>query len=312
MAVSHARADLALIGFGNVARRFVTLLDERRDWLARHCDLECRIVGIATRSHGSRFDPRGIEPATLDRDSQRPRLPESSMAPHIIERLGESDADLRIVVETTTLDVRQGQPALDHVRAAIAARCDVVTANKGPVAFAYAELRDAAAAAGVSFLFEGAVMDGVPIFSLVRDALPAIDIAGFRGVINSTTNHILTAMERGEDFAAALARMQAEGIAEADPSLDVDGWDAAAKTAALANVLLDAGITPHGVRRTGIGAGDAARAREASSRGRRLKLVASASRTNGGVLAAVEPVELQDEDLLAGLDGKGERAGSSD
>ena len=99
----------------------------------------------------------------------------------------------------------------------------------------------------MSFLFEGAVMDGVPIFNLVRETMPTVRIEGFRGVVNSTTNHILTALENGEAFAPALAHMQAEGIAEADPSLDVDGWDAAAKAAALANVLLDA--AGHAARR---------------------------------------------------------------
>jgi len=302
--VTHARADLAFIGFGNVAKRFVTLLDERREWLARECDLECRAVGVATRTHGSRFDARGIHLPEPTSENHHSILPESSPALEVIDRLGQSDAALRIVVETTTLDVRGGRPAIDHVRAGIAAGCHVITANKGPVAFAYADLRDAAAAAGVSFLFEGAVMDGVPVFNLVRETLPAVDITGFRGVINSTTNHILTALERGEEFASALARMQAEGIAEADPSLDVDGWDAAAKTAALANVLLGARITPHDVRRTGIGPDDATRAREARSRGRRVKLVASALRGKDGILATVQPEELPAGDPLAGLDGK--------
>jgi homoserine dehydrogenase len=302
--VSLARADLALIGYGNVARRFVSLLDERRAWLADECGLECRIVGVATRTHGARYDPRGIDFGELNRDGQKPRA-QQPMALHVIERLGQSDAPLRIVVETTTLNVESGQPAIDHVHAGIAAGCHVVTANKGPVAFAYASLRSQADAAGVGFLFEGTVMDGIPVFNLARETLPAVGILGFRGVINSTTNHILTALEQGEDFEAALARMQAEGIAEADTSLDVDGWDAAAKAAALANVLMDARITPHDVRRTGIGHADAARARESAGRNRRLKLVASATRDESGrVLAVVEPVELSRDDLLACLDGK--------
>jgi homoserine dehydrogenase len=302
--VSHARADLALIGYGNVAKRFVTLLDEQRGWLAREYDLDCRIVGVATRTHGARFDSRGINFSDLNRDGQKPRA-QDSMAQHIIGRLGQSAATLRVVIETTTLDIRGGQPAIDHVRAGIAAGCHVVTANKGPVAFAYSELRDAAAAAGVSFLFEGAVMDGIPIFNLVRETLPAVEILGFRGVINSTTNHILSALERGERFDSALARMQAEGIAEADPSLDVDGWDAAAKAAALANVFMDARITPHDVRRQGIGPADGIRAQDATARGRRLKLVASAARDErGAVTVSVEPVELARDDLLADLDGK--------
>ena len=281
------RADLALVGYGNVARRFASLIDERSSRLVADYGLDCRIVGTSTRSSGAIF--RGE------------RCQDSF---ELIQRLAGSDAELRVVVETTTLDVKDGEPAIAHVRAAIAAGCHVVTANKGPVAFAYRSLSDAAARAGVRFLFESAVMDGIPIFNLVRQTLPAVDVVGFEGVVNTTTNHIITAMESGEAFDAALARMQADGIAEADASLDVDGWDAAAKTAALANVLLEANITPHDVRRTGIDAGVGARARAALTRGHRLKLVASATRHGSGRMTyAVEPRELPSTHLLAALDG---------
>jgi homoserine dehydrogenase len=305
------RADLALIGFGNVGRRFARLLVEKSASLAAEYDLSCRIAGIATARHGAAWDSDGInaegaiarvergEPVSAD------RTPSSELSSFdIIERLGRSDADLRVVVETTTLDIAAGQPAIDHLRAAFAAGCHVVTANKGPAAFAFAPLRAAADAAGVSFLFEGAVMDGIPVFNLVRDTLPAVEILGFRGIVNSTTNHILSALEDGEPFGPALARMQAEGIAESDPSLDVDGWDAAAKTAALANVLMAAGLTPHAVERTGIGPQTADAARHARERGRRLRLVASASRrADDGVEATVTPMELRADDLLAGVRG---------
>jgi homoserine dehydrogenase len=305
------RADLALIGFGHVGRRFVRLLAETQDRLRSDYDLACRVVGIATARHGTAWRPGGLdaeaEAVRVERGgtvgSDDPPGPASSL--EIIERLGRSDAELRVVVETTPLDIGAGQPAIDHVRAGIAARCHVVTANKGPAAFAYAALRDAAASAGVSFLFEGAVMDGIPIFNLVREALPAVTILGFRGVVNSTTNHILSALEEGAEFMPALSRMQAEGIAEADPSLDLEGWDAAAKTAALANVLMDARITPLAVDRSGIGEWSGDRARYAKVRGRRLRLVASASRrTDGTVHAMVAPSELPAEDLLAGLRGQ--------
>ncbi len=306
------RADLALIGFGNVGRRFARLLGEKSARLAADHDLTCRIAGIATARHGVAWEAGGIdaeaviarvergEPVSTDRS---PSAPPTSF--DIIERLGGSDAQMRVVVETTTLDIAAGQPAIEHVRAAFAAGCHVVTANKGPAAFAFATLRAAADAAGVSFLFEGAVMDGVPVFNLVRETLPAVEILGFRGIINSTTNHILSALEDGEAFGPALARMQAEGIAESDPSLDVDGWDAAAKTAALANVLMNAELTPHAVERTGIGEHTADAARHARERGRRLRLVASASRrANGAVDAAVALTELRADDLLAGIRGQ--------
>ena len=142
-----------------------------------------------------------------------------------------------------------------------------------------------------------------PIFNLVRETLPALEILGFRGVINSTTNHILTALEHGDDFNAALARMQAEGIAEADPSLDVDGWDAAAKTAALANVLLGGRVTPHTVERDGVTAAAAEAVVAARAAGSRVKLVASAERTDGRVRARVRLTTLPATDLLAGLEG---------
>ena len=306
------RADLALIGFGNVGRRFARLLVEQGARLAAEYDLSCRIVGIATARHGVAWEADGIdaetaigrvergEPLAADRTASGP-----ATSFDVIERLGRSDAELRVVVETTTLDITAGQPAIDHVRAAFAAGCHVVTANKGPAAFAFASLRAAADGAGVSFLFEGAVMDGIPVFNLVRETLPAVEILGFRGIVNSTTNHILSALEDGEAFGPALARMQAEGIAEADPSLDVDGWDAAAKTAALANVLMNAGLTPHAVARTGIGEHTADAARHARERGRRLRLVASAARrADGAVDTTVALVELPADDLLAGVRGQ--------
>lgn len=307
-----ARADLALIGFGNVARRFVRLLRERREVLGGDEGLDCRVVSIVTRRHGSLIDPGGIDAvsAAAEVEAERDLRDHARSGNGPMDALGaiaalaRSDAPLRVLVETTTLDIRAGQPAIDHVRAALDAGCHAITANKGPAAFAYHELRDRAERAGLLFLFEGAVMDGIPIFNLVRETLPAVAILGFRGVVNSTTNHIITALEEGEDFAPALARMQAEGIAESDPSLDLDGWDAAAKTSALANVLMDARITPQDVERSGIGPGTVERARDAMARGRRLKLVASAERdAAGAVRAAVQLEELLPGDVLAGLRG---------
>jgi homoserine dehydrogenase len=305
------RADILLVGFGNVGRRFARLLTERQDVLRRQHDLETRIIGISTARHGSAFAAQGVDVgAMLQAYAGGRRLSNDTTesgrgADELTARLGASHAPLRILVETTPLAIGDGEPAIGHIETALEAGCDAVTANKGPVAFAYRRLRDHASRAGRSFLFEGAVMDGVPIFNLVRETMPAIEVKGFRGVINSTTNHILSALEDGEAFAPALARMQAEGIAEADPSLDIDGWDAAAKTAALANVLLDADLTPPDVDRTGIGTESAAQAVRARQNGRRLRLVAAASRTaDGRGSASVRPQELPGDDLLAQLRGK--------
>jgi len=303
------RADLALVGFGHVGRRFARLIEERRDWLSLDYDLDCRVIGIATRHHGSVFRASGVDAVASAVSVEGGHPLNESGAPlagdsvDVIRRLAQSDAPLKILVETTTLDINAGQPAIDYVRTALQAGCHVVTANKGPAAFAYEELSALAHDRDVSFLFEGAVMDGVPIFNLVRDTLPAVEIAGFRGVVNSTTNHILSALEDGESYDAALQRMQDLGIAEADPSLDVDGWDAAAKTAALANVLMRARMTPQAVEREGIGPATGRLAMAAKARGARVRLVVSARRTPHGVMTSVRPVELPETDLLAGLRG---------
>src|SRR6266545_1182559 len=302
------RADLALVGFGHVGRRFARLIEERRDWLALDYDLECRVVGVATRHHGSVFRESGLDGVAMavNVESGHPIVQpgiEAADGFEVIKQLSSTDAPVKVVVETTMLDITAGQPAIDHVRAALQAGCHVTTANKGPAAFAFEELSVLADDRDRSFLFEGAVMDGVPIFNLVRETLPAVQITGLRGVINSTTNHILTALEDGQSFDAALQRMQALGIAEADASLDVDGWDAAAKTSALANVLMRARMTPQAVEREGIGPATARLAMAAKARGARVRLVASARTTPDGVMTSVRPVELPETDLLAGLRG---------
>ena len=303
--------ELVLVGFGHVAQRFVTLLEEQRTALARE-RIAARVVGITTRRHGAASEVRGLNAvALIDGVARGERIgrsrEERPAADFIADVAAASDAARErrlIVVETTTLDITRGQPAIEHVRAGLASGAHVITANKGPVAFSYHALAAAASRADRRFLFEGAVMDGVPIFNLVRETLPAVTILGFRGVVNSTTNFILTAMEQGQPFAEALSEMQAMGIAESDASLDVDGWDAAAKTAALANVLLDARLTPRDVERVGISAGLGWSAMEARAAGRRLKLVARAAREDGRITARVTPEELPDDDLLAGLEGQ--------
>jgi homoserine dehydrogenase len=302
--------DLVLVGFGHVGRRFARLVDELGPRLRRDHDLETRVVGIATRSHGCAYDASGLDALALAARAESGGAiggPDSSIAflRHALQRSASAArAGCLVVVETTTLDIRRGDPAIAHVRTALGGGAHVVTANKGPAAFAYRSLDAAARRAGRRFLFESAVLDGVPIFNMARAALPAATVTAFRGVVNSTTHHILTALEEGQAFEHALAAMQAAGIAEADPSLDVDGWDAAAKTAALANVLLGARLTPHTIEREGVTAAAGRRAIAARAAGRRLKLVASADRDGGAVRGRVQLVELPSADLLAGLDGQ--------
>ena len=300
------RIALLLAGCGHVGRRFVQLLDESRPALDA-LDVHPVVVGVVTGRHGGVFDSAGLDACKAAQILAGRGAVMADATPSTLEwiaRLRSQDVEARVLIETTPLDIRSGEPAITHVRAAFAAGAHVVTANKGPAAWAYRALAAEARAAGVSFLCEGAVLDGIPLLSLVRETLPCADVRGFRGVVNSTTNYILSALEQGEPFDGALARMQAEGIAEADASLDVDGWDAAAKTAVLANVLLDAGITPLDVPRQGIGPDTAAAVAAARSRDRRLKQVARAALRDGRLDAAVELQRLAPGDPLAILDGQ--------
>lgn len=310
--------DLLLVGFGTVARRFVRLLDERADVLRDRYDLRCRILGVCTATHGATFDPEGLSSdLLLDRynrgvslnGSAHTRPDRETSASGLLAR-AKKDAAIAlgegrlVLLETTPLDVRHGgRPAIDHVSEGLQAGAHVITANKGPVAFAYRDLTALAGQVGRRFLFEGAVMDGIPIFNLVRETLPACEIVGFRGVVNATTNYILTAMERGRRYDDALAEMQRAGIAEADPSHDVDGWDAAAKTAALINVLMAGEASPLTVAREGIRAITPERIRDAAARGRRIRLIASAHREDRQSSGRVRPEELEDSDPLSRLDG---------
>jgi homoserine dehydrogenase len=191
-----------------------------------------------------------------------------------------------VLFEATSLNVKDGQPARDHIRDALEHGAHAITANKGPIVHAYRELRDLARARGKKFLFESTVMDGVPIFSLFEQ-MPAIHLQGFHGILNSTTNVILSEMEQGLSFDEALKKAQALGVAETDASHDIDGWDAAVKTAALITVLMDIPVRLEDIEREGIRELSPNALRNAKRDGWPFKLVCRASRTPSGVKATV-------------------------
>jgi len=207
-----------------------------------------------------------------------------------------------VLFEATSLNVQNGQPAVDHIRAALDHGAHVITANKGPIVHAYRELRDLAAARGKQFLFESTVMDGVPIFSLF-DQLPAIHLQGFHGILNSTTNVILGEMETGLSFEEALKKAQALGIAETDATYDIDGWDAAVKTAALITVLMDIPVRLDQIEREGIRDLTTQAVRSARRDGWPYKLVCRAKRVGNQVQASVKPEKVRIGEPMARITG---------
>lgn len=293
---------IALVGFGHVGRRFAELLAGPYGRVMRAHGVRPRVTGIVTSRHGLAIDPGGLDlgrclrlvrsERSLDALHRGPR-PATALA--FIARV---PADL--LIEVTTLDAKRGEPAVSHVRAALARGLDVITANKGPVAFALRPLRALAARKRRLFLHEGAVMDGTPVFNMVTRCLPGMRILGFRGTLNSTTNLILSRMEEGVAAAAALREAQRLGVAEADARHDLDGWDSAVKGCALANALLGAAVTPGRVRRRGIGGIAPHDVRRALGQGTRLRLVVRGLRHGRQVRVTVGPERIPFGDPLSG------------
>lgn len=282
---------LAFIGFGSVARAFARMLEERRSSFENDFRLRWKTTAIATANHGCITSTAGINLAEavecVERGGSLAELAQSILAPDPIAVIETCSAD--ILFETTPLNADDGEPAVDHIRRALARGLNVVTANKGPIAFAYSDLKSLAAGRGVSFLFEGTVMDGTPVFNLAERCLPGVRVLGFSGVLNSTTNLILTEMESGGSFEDALAEAKRRGIAEANADYDIDGWDAAVKAVALANVLMNAGLHPDDVIRKGIREVTIEHLEEAATSGMAVRLVARGKRSGDGVKLSVKP-----------------------
>ena len=298
--------NLALLGFGNVGQALVRLLTRKTDELRQRYGLEWRLTGVSTRRYGWLADPAGLNVEALLAQASEPKIQNlQSKIKNPYEALRDwlNDARPEVLFEVTSLNPQSGQPAIGHIRAGLEYGAHVVTANKGPVVFAYKELRDLAVKRGKRFMFESTVMDGAPIFSLFREALPAANLLRFRGVLNSTTNFILTQMETGRSFEEAVDEAKAIGIAETNPVLDLDGWDAAVKVSALATVLMDIPLKPSDIQRQGIGQLRTEMVQAARAEGKPYKLVCRAERQGQQVAASIRPEQVPLADPLASVSG---------
>jgi homoserine dehydrogenase len=275
---------LALIGYGNVGRALARLLQQKSR------DFPFQVTGIHTLRHGTAVDPEGLsrEPAFGPKLASFGEFLEASRA--------------EVAVELTTLNPATGEPAISHIREAFARGMHVVTANKGPIAHAYAGLSEEAVRAGLVFRFESAVMDGAPVFNLWR-SMPGIKVTGFAGALNSTSKVVIETMEQGGSFEDGLAAARAMGITEADGAFDVDGWDSAAKSAALANVLMDARTTPQQVSTRGISRLTPERIHEIVRQGKTVRLISRGKRNGSAVSLRVRAEVLDRCDVLASPPG---------
>lgn len=274
-----------MIGYGNVGRAFARLLGRKR------AAFPFRIVAIHTARHGTAYSVSGlaIDPAF------------GPAAATIHEFLDHARAE--VAIEITPLEPASGEPAISHIRAAFARGMHVITANKGPIAHAYSALRQEAERAGVCFRFESTCMDGAPVFNLVRNNLPGVRVLGFAGALNSTSKLVVEAMREGRTMEDGIEEARRLGVAEADAAFDLEGWDSAAKAAALANVLMDAGVTPADVDRKGITRLTPEKLQSLAARRKTVCLVSRARLAAGRVRLRVRAEVVDDNDILASVRG---------
>ena len=298
---------LALIGFGNVGQGFTQILRDEGAELAQQYGARFQIVAVSDLLKGSVHDPYGIDPvALLDSIAATGKLdqvtvPDRREAWNAIETIDRSNAD--IVIELSYTDFKTGEPAITHLRRALEQGKHVVTSNKGPIALKYPELRALAEKNGVEIGAEGTVMSGTPSLRMARELLTAARIRKIQGIVNGTTNYILTQMEAGATYAAALKDAQAKGYAEADPTGDVEGFDAAGKVVIMANLLMGQSLTLADVDREGITRLPPEDIAAAKAAGERWKLIGRVETIGDKLTASVKPTRLPINHPLASVSG---------
>lgn len=296
---------LALIGFGNVGQGFAKILQDKGEQLARRFDVKFQIVAISDLLKGSLYNPDGLDPATLLKAVQNDGHLNNLSAPHqnwdALKTISQTNADA--IIEISYTDLETGEPASTHIRAALENGKHVVTTNKGPIALRYPELAALAREKGVEIGVEGTVMSGTPTLRIGQELLGGTEISKVQGILNGTTNYILTQMENEISYQEALAQAQEHGYAEADPTGDVEGHDAAGKVVILANLLMDAPLTMADVPCQGITQVTLSDIAEARAAGERWKLIGTVERTENGVEASVKPLRIPSSHPLASIGG---------
>jgi homoserine dehydrogenase len=292
--------NLCFLGFGNVGRALARLLVAKSAELREQYGIEFRVTGVASRRIGWLANGDGFEVSAL---LANPINVEQSLQANNIDSWLQA-AQPEVVFETTSLNPDSGQPAIDYLRAALNSGAHAITANKGVLVHGYKELAALARAQRRRLLFESAVLDSAPVFSLFRETLPAVKLRGFSGLFSSTTNVIIETMEAGRSFEEGLKAAQELGVTETDASHDIDGWDATVKVCALASVLMNIPLKPAEVNREGIRSLTSQKVQAARAEGKPYKLVARAKLSEDGRLAAtVRPEQIAASDPLGNVRG---------
>jgi homoserine dehydrogenase len=303
--MKHLR--LTIIGFGTVGQGLAELLATKKALLKQDFGLEVTLISVANSRHGFIYREGGLNiPTLLELAAARRPLTDHPGVKHwsnALEGLKATGGD--VLAEATGTNLRDAEPGMSHIRTALSKGMHVITANKGPAALAAGELLSLAQQHGVQLRMESTVMAGTPVISTIREGMAGAALSSMRGILNGTTNYILSAMAAGRDYADVLAEAQAQGYAEADPTADVEGYDALAKILILASLVFDRSLKPGDVYREGITSITREQVQKAIEHDRRIKLVASlVLHPEEDILEAkVAPIELSLSDPLSRVDG---------
>ena len=296
--------NIAFIGYGTVAQGFTEIILEKGDWLKEQYGISINVVAVSDIKKGSIYDEKGLnmrEVLSLVKNKKSlDDYPEGIKGMNSLKTITETNTDT--IIEVTYTDVKTGEPALTHIKTALNAGKHVLSTNKGPAVKQAAELIETARKNNVYYGFEGTVLAGTPALNLAAFTLSGNHITGFKGILNGTTNYILTRMEEEIPYEKALKKAQELGYAEADPTGDVEGLDALGKVVILTNVVLKRKISWPDVKRKGITVLSLDDIKQAKTQGKRWKLIGrSEIQKDGSVLASVSPEKLPLSDPLAGV-----------
>lgn len=294
---------LLFVGFGTVVQGLSELMIQKEAQLKKEYGLDLKVVGISDMLKGSVLEPEGID---LSQALEAAKNGDLKSLPNqfdgdALAMIAAADADL--MVEATYTDIKTAEPATSHIRAALIKGMHVTTTNKGPVALFLQELTKLAEANNVQFLYEGTVISGTPLLNLIRETLACCHITEIKGILNGTTNYILSEMEEGQQYETVLKKAQELGYAEAVPDADVLGWDALAKITILANAVFGVDVKPDAFSCKGITEITLEAIAKAKSEGKRFKLIGSLKRDGDTVVGSVEPIQMDLSHPLAGVMG---------
>ena len=295
---------IGMIGFGNVGHGFIRALSEKKDYFRKEHGLQFLITSVTDIRYGTIYDPNGLSLEELaDSKDFSGIAPELFRDWNTIQMIRNSETD--VIIELSFTDLKTGEPAVLHCEEALLSGKHVITSNKGPIALHYNHLKMLARDNGVKIGCEGTVMSGSPALRLALDSLLPTGITEIQGILNGTTNYILTRMESGATYEEALAQAQQLGYAEADPSGDVEGFDTAGKVAILSQLVFNTFIKPENIERRGITGITPDDIRKAAENNMRWKLIGSVKKLDRGVEAWVRPVMLPLDNPLANISGAG-------